>query len=242
LAKREKGGFWVGAVAVFFYPLNWLTKITYRGSEHIPVEGGVLLVMNHVSHWDPIVDGVFVHRHKRVPRILAKESVLRMPIFGRMARGVGTIPVYRGSTDAARSVSAAVEALGDGKCVVIYPEGSITKDPTGWPMYPRTGAARLALDSKATIIPVARWGTQELLNGYTKKFRPFPRKKVVFNIGEPVDMTSYRGQEMSMTLLRDVTFVLMDRVRDLVAEVRQEPAPTKYFRPAPKRSDDKPAS
>jgi 1-acyl-sn-glycerol-3-phosphate acyltransferase len=242
LAKREKSGFWVGVVAVFFYPLNWLTKIVYRGSEHIPVEGGVLLVMNHVSHWDPIVDGVFVHRHKRVPRILAKESVLRMPVFGRMARGVGTIPVYRDSTNAARSVSAAVQALGEGKCVVIYPEGSITKDPAGWPMYPRTGAARLALDSKATIIPVARWGTQDLLNGYTKKFRPFPRKRVVFNIGEPVDLTAYRGQEMSMTLLREVTFLLMDRVRDLVAEIRQEPAPTEYFRPAPKRSNDKPAS
>jgi 1-acyl-sn-glycerol-3-phosphate acyltransferase len=230
--RREKGGFWVGLTAVFFYPLSWMAKVSQRGNERIPREGGVLLVMNHVSHYDPVVDGVFVHRNKRVPRILAKESVLRMPVFGKMARGVGTIPVYRGTSDARHSLSAAFDALAEGKLVVIYPEGTITKDPAGWPMYPRTGAARLALDSEALVLPVARWGTQAILNGYTKKFRPFPRKPVRFEVGEPVDMSPYRGQEITPQLLRDVTTVLMERVRDLVAEIRGEPAPTDFFRPA----------
>jgi 1-acyl-sn-glycerol-3-phosphate acyltransferase len=231
LAKRERGGFWVGLTAVFFYPLNWIAKVTERGTERIPREGGVLLVMNHVSHFDPVVDGVFVHRNKRVPRILSKESVLRMPVFGRMARGVGTIPVYRGTSDAKQSLAAAFEALADGKLVVIYPEGTITKDPDGWPMYPRTGVARLALDSEALILPVARWGTQAILNGYTKKFRPFPRKPVQFVVGEPVDLSAHRGQEITPQLLRDVTNLLMERVRELVAEIRQEPAPKEFYRP-----------
>jgi 1-acyl-sn-glycerol-3-phosphate acyltransferase len=231
LASREKGGFWVGAVAVFFYPLNWIAKVTQRGNERIPREGGVLLVMNHVSHFDPVVDGVFVHKNMRVPRILAKESVLRVPVFGRMARGVGTIPVYRGTTDARQSLSAAVTALAEGKLVVIYPEGTITKDPAGWPMYPRTGVARLALDTDVPVLPVARWGTQAILNGYTKKFRPWPRKPVSFSVGEPVDLSAYRDQPVTPELLREVTNLLMVRVRDLVAGIRGEQAPEEFFRP-----------
>lgn len=243
MARREKGGFWVGVAAVLLYPLSAIGKVTQRGNR-LPREGGALVVMNHVSHFDPVVDGVFVHRNKRVPRILAKESVLRIPIFGRIARGVGTIPVYRGTNDAGQSLSAAVQTLAEGKLVVIYPEGTITKDPTGWPMYPRTGVARLALETTAPVVPVARWGTQAILNGYTKKFRPFPRKPVTIVVGEPVDMSPYRGQEITPQLLRDVTHLLMERVRDLLAEIRQEPAPTEFFRPAvdPKRSDDKRAS
>lgn len=244
MARREKGGFWVGAAAALLYPLNWLTKSVYLGTQHIPREGGVLLVMNHVSHYDPAVDGVFVHRNKRVPRILAKESVLRIPVFGRIARGVGTIPVYRGTTDAKQSLSAAVAALEEGKLVVIYPEGTITKDPAGWPMYPRTGVARLALESTAPVVPVARWGTQEILNGYTKKFRPLPRKPVTFSVGAPVDLSAHRGQEITPQLLREVTHLLMERVRELLAEIRKEPAPAEFFRQSaePKPTDDERAS
>ncbi|HEV2781038.1 MAG TPA: lysophospholipid acyltransferase family protein [Actinophytocola sp.] len=229
--SREKGGFWVGLTAVFFYPLSWIGKMIQHGNERIPREGGVLLVMNHVSHFDPVVDGVFVHKNKRVPRILSKESVLRMPIFGRMARGVGTIPVYRGTSDARASLSAAIDALAEGKLVVIYPEGTITKDPDGWPMYPRTGVARLALEVDVPVIPVARYGTQAILNGYTKKFRPFPRKPVHFNVGEPIDLSAYRGKPVTPELLREVTHLIMDRIRDLVAEIRDEKPPTEFFRP-----------
>lgn len=237
MRHREKGGFWVGLAAALLYPISWLAKVTQRGAT-LPREGGVLLVMNHVSHFDPVIDGVFVHRNKRVPRILSKESVLRMPVFGRIARGVGTIPVYRGTADASHSLSAAVEALAEGKLVVIYPEGTITKDPGWWPMYPRTGVARLALESlnrpdvDVPVIPVARWGTHEILNGYTRKFRPLPRKPVTILVGEPVDLSAFRDQPITPQLLRDVTHLLMGRVRDLIAEIRGEPAPPEFFRPA----------
>ncbi|HET9140789.1 lysophospholipid acyltransferase family protein [Actinophytocola sp.] len=239
MARREKGGFLIGVIAVLFYPLSWMTKFVQRGRERLPREGGVLLVMNHVSHFDPIVDAVFVHRNKRVPRILAKESVLRIPVFGKMARAVGTIPVYRGTAEARHSLAEAVDALGAGKLVLIYPEGTISKDPDSWPMYPRTGVARLALDSDVPVVPVARWGTQAVLNGYTHKFRPLPRKTVTFSVGEPVDLSAYRGQEVTPALLREVTNVLMTRVVELVAEIRGEPAPKEFFRPA---AGDKSAS
>jgi 1-acyl-sn-glycerol-3-phosphate acyltransferase len=243
LARREKGGFWVGVAAALFYPLNSMAKVTYRGLDRIPLEGGLLLAMNHVSHFDPVIDGVLVHKAKRVPRILSKESVLRIPVFGKIARGVGTIPVFRGTSDAKASLSEAIRALDEGKLVVIYPEGTITKDPQGWPMTPRTGVGRLALETDVPVIPVARWGTQAILNGYTKKFRPFPRKPVTVLLGEPVDLSAFRGKEITRELVSEVTNHIMAKVRDLVAEVRGEPAPEEFFRPAVARSsDDKRAS
>ena len=231
MARREKSGFWVLFTAVFFYPMAWLGKTTYLNRERLPEEGAALLVMNHISHLDPPVDAVFVHRNKRVPRFMAKDSLFRVPMFGRMLRGSGGIPVYRGSSEAKDSLRAAHEALREGKVVTIYPEGTITKDPTGWPMRARTGVARLALQNDVPVIPAARWGTNDILNGYTKKFRPFPRKKVVLLVGEPIDLSAYRQRPVTSALLREVTDLVMVRVRELLAEIRQEDAPAEFFRP-----------
>jgi len=231
-ARIEKSGFWVTMTALIFYPLSWIGKMVSVGGERIRHEGGVLLVMNHVSHLDPPVDAVFVHRQGRVPRFLAKESLFRVPVFKYLIGGAGSIPVARRSTAAGESLTAANEALRSGKLVIIYPEGTITKDPTGWPMRSRTGVARLALDNDVPVIPAARWGTNHIFDGYTKKFRPFPRKKVHIRLGEPVDLSAHRGRPITNELLREVTDLLMVRVRDELAEIRQEPAPTEFFVPA----------
>lgn len=234
-ARFEKTGFWVWVTAAFFYPIAAIGKTKNNGAENIQRPGGVLLVMNHISHLDPPVDAVFVHRNGRVPRFLAKESLFRMPVFKHMISGAGSIPVYRASVGAADSLVAAKEALQDGKLVVIYPEGTITKEPTGWPMRSRTGVARLALDCLEHDIPVitaARWGTRDILNAYTKKFRPFPRKKIWFDVSEPVDLSEFKGREPNNELLRVVTDFLMVRVRDQLAGLRGEPAPTEFYVPA----------
>ncbi|WP_084794281.1 lysophospholipid acyltransferase family protein [Actinokineospora bangkokensis] len=232
MGEREPSGFWVWAAASFFYPLSWLGKRDYRGVEKLPATGGALLVMNHVSHLDPPNDAVFVHRNRRVPRFMAKDSLFKVPVFGRILAGSGGIPVYRGSAVAADSLRAAHAALREGKVVLIYPEGTITKDPTGWPMRARTGAARLALENDVPVIPAARWGTNDIWNGYTKKFRPFPRKPVVTVLGDPVDLSAYRGKPQTAALLREVTDLMMTEVRDLLAEVRGERPPAEFFNPA----------
>ncbi|GLZ41707.1 lysophospholipid acyltransferase family protein [Actinokineospora sp. NBRC 105648] len=242
MGKREKGGFWVGAAAAVFYPLSWLGKRTYRDSGKLPADGPVLLVMNHVSHLDPPNDAVFVHRNKRVPRFMAKDSLFKVPLFGKMLAGSGGIPVYRGSAEAKHSLSAAHDALQTGKVVLIYPEGTITKDPDGWPMRARTGVARLALENDVPVIPGARWGTNRIWDGYTKKFRPFPRKRVVTLLGDPVDLSAYRGQPVTNQLLREVTDLLMSHVRTLLADIRQEPEPAEFFRPGARRGTDEAAS
>ncbi|MDQ3404729.1 MAG: 1-acyl-sn-glycerol-3-phosphate acyltransferase [Actinomycetota bacterium] len=238
MGKREKGGFWVGSAAALFYPLSAVGKREYRGAEKLPKTGGVLLVMNHVSHFDPLCDAVFVHRNGRVPRFMAKDSLFRLPVLGRMLAGSGGISVYRGSSEARDSLRAAHAALGEGKLVIIYPEGTISRDPAAWPMRGRTGVARLALENDVPVLPAARWGTNHILDGYTKKFRPFPRKKVVTLLGDPIDLSAYRGKPITNQLLREVTDLLMTDVRDLLAEVRGEPAPAEFFRQPIRRSTE----
>jgi 1-acyl-sn-glycerol-3-phosphate acyltransferase len=231
LARREKGGFWVGAAAALFYPVTALGRRDYRGAERIPREGAALLVFNHVSHMDPAVDAVFVHRQKRVPRFLAKESVVKAPIFGKIFLGSGGIPVYRGTTAAGDSLRAAHRALGEGKIVVIYPEGTITRDPDGWPKRCYTGAARLAVENEVPVIPIARWGTNYIFDGYSKKLKLFPRETVTHLVGEPIDLSGYRGKSSkSASLLREVTDKLMDEVTGLLTEIRQEQPPAKKKR------------
>jgi 1-acyl-sn-glycerol-3-phosphate acyltransferase len=167
-----------------------------------------------------------------VPRFLAKHSLWKIPVFGRILVASGQIPVYRDSADAQQSLRAGIEALGKGKVVVIYPEGTITRDPEGWPMQSRTGVARLALSSDVPVIPVVHWGTREIYDHYNRKFRPLPRTTVTVRASAPIDMSAYRGRPLDATILREVTDHLMGEVRTLLAEVRGETAPADFYKRA----------
>ena len=97
-------------------------------------------------------------------------------------------------------------------------------------MHPRTGVARLALAGDVPVVPMVHWGTQDVLDGYRKRYRPLPRTTVTVRCGEPVDLSAYRGRAVDAALLREVTDLIMGRVRDLLAEVRDEPAPQEFYR------------
>ena len=229
---KEKGGFWLGFAAAVLHPLTaLLARRRTLHADRIPKHGAALLVLNHVSHLDPAYDAVLIHQNGRVPRFLAKHSLWNVPVLSAVLRGTGQIPVYRGTSDAQQSLRAAHQALDDGKVVMIYPEGTITKDPDGWPMHARTGVARLALQHDGPVIPAARWGTVDIYDHYRKKFRPFPRKTVVTILGEPVDLSAYQDQPQTIALLREVTDLLMSRVKELLAEVREQPAPDGFYGP-----------
>jgi 1-acyl-sn-glycerol-3-phosphate acyltransferase len=230
--RREKGGFWIGLAAAVIYPVGRLLgRARYEGRSHLPPVGGALLVGNHISHLDPIYSALLVHRSRRVPRFLAKHSLWRVPVLGAVLRGGQQIPVYRDSADAQQSLREGTRALQDGKVVVIYPEGTITRDPDGWPMHSRTGVARLALSAEVPVLPVVHWGTRHVLDRYNRRFRPLPRTTITVRCGEPVDMSAYRGRPVDAALLREVTDMLMGHVRELLAEVRDEPAPPGFYRP-----------
>lgn len=226
----EKAGFWIWFAAAFFYPLcRVLARRVNRGAEHLPADGPALLVMNHVSHLDPVYDSVFVHKQGRIPHFLAKDSLFKPFLVRQVMWGTGQIPVYRGTTDARDSLRDASKALEDGKVVIIYPEGTVTREPNHWPMFARTGVARLAMEHDVPVVPAARFGTHEILDVYARKFRPLPRGLVTTVIGEPVDLSGYRERPVDAQLLREVTDLLMTRVTELETEIRGGTPPAEFY-------------
>jgi 1-acyl-sn-glycerol-3-phosphate acyltransferase len=162
-----------------------------------------------------------------VPRFLAKDSIFDVFLVGAAMRAMGHIPVKRGSTDARQSLAAAVAALERGDILVLHAEGTVTRDPDGWPMAGKTGAARLAtLVPDVPVIPVAQWGVQESIDLYKKRFRVAPRPKHVLAVGDPIDLSAYRDREPTAQVLREITDVIMRQLRADVAELRGIPAPT----------------
>ena len=123
------------------------------------------LCPNHISNADPLAVGQFLAFSGRWPRFLAKASVFRIPVIGRIIAACGQIPVERGSAQSKDALVAAAQALEQGRALVIYPEGTITYDPDLWPMRGKTGAARLALTTGCPVVPIGQWGAQELMPG-----------------------------------------------------------------------------
>jgi 1-acyl-sn-glycerol-3-phosphate acyltransferase len=228
-------GIWPAIVVV--YPVaSMLFRLRYRHAERIPPTGPVLLVANHVSVLDPMACGRLVFDAGRIPQFLAKESLFK-GVLGLLLRAAGQIPVARFTADARGSVSAAQEALGEGRVIVIYPEGSVTRDPDWWPMQARTGVARLALTTDAVVVPVAQWGPQRVHDYHAKKWHPRLRAPADYLVGEPVDLTALReevraGRPLTGDLLREVTDRIMSRIRDQLGELRGEQPPS-TFHPRP---------
>lgn len=225
--QDESRGMWWNVARAVWYPVKWVSgPHCFLGLEHIPAEGPALVVANHISYLDPIYTGIFFDKTPRLPRFLAKDAVFRMPVVGKLATELGQIPVRRGSAEAVDSLREADRSLEKGQVVAIYPEGTITRDPDFWPMRGRTGAARLAVEHDVPVIPLVHWNTQLIYDHYNgKKFRPFPRKRVIVRAGPPIDMSAFRGKGRGGELLRQATDHLMFGLRDLLAEVRGEQPP-----------------
>lgn len=229
---RRRIGFWYRLAAMVAKPpLLVLFKRDWRGKENIPAEGGFLTAVNHNSHLDPFAYAHFQYNTGRVPRFLAKSGLFTPPIVGGFMRGTGQIPVFRATADAAAAFRAAVEAVNKGECVVFYPEGTLTRDPDLWPMVSKTGVARVALLTRAPVIPIAQWGANEVLPPYSKKPKVLPRKTHHVLVGPPVDLSAYYGKEPTAELLREVTETIMEAVKQLLSELRGEPAPAGLYDP-----------
>ena len=230
---------WQRFAAMLVLPvLRVWTKPTWTGQAHLPSTGGVIIVANHASQFDPLVVAHYIYKAGRWPRFLAKASLWDIPVLGPFLRKVKQIPVERGSVEAVKSLDVLVDALQQGGVVVIYPEGTTTKEPDLWPMRGKTGAARLALVTGAPVIPVANWGAYKIFDARTKKLRFAPRVPVSVTAGPAVDLSRWAGSPPTKAVLDEMTEAIMLAVRDLVADLRGEQAPPLYDRPARVRRGD----
>ncbi len=204
-----------------------LTRSRWSGLEHLPRRGGVVVASNHVSWADPVTLARFLLLAGRTPSFLAKDSLFTVPVVGRVLRATGQVPVHRGRVDARTAFAAALERLREGGCVVMYTDGTLTKDPEQWPMVGKTGAVRLALETGAPVVPVVQWGVQVLL---PRQGRPrlVPRATVQVVVGEPVDLSAWRDRPLTATVLREATAAVVDSLVVILEDLRGTSAPPRW--------------
>ena len=210
-------------------------KRDWHGRENIPGDGGVIIAPNHLSYADWAAVALFTYQAGRYPAFLIKSPVFDVKLIGPFLRSVGQLPVNRGQIDAALVLKDAERSLRAGECLIVYPEGTASRDPDLWPMTGKTGVARLALVTGAPVIPVAHWGAQVILPYGSKKPHLVPRHLVRMLAGPPVDLSAYRGRPLGREVLRGATDAVMADITRLLARVRGEPAPAVPFDPAAAR-------
>lgn len=246
--RERRGAAFTVAVAIL-KPLLWtFTRPTWIDGTKIPETGGAVIAANHVSHVDPVTFAHLVWDHGRLPRFLAKAGLFEVFFVRWVLRSSGQIPVYRLTADAAHAFKGAVAAVGTGQVVIVYPEGTLTRDPGMWPMRGRTGAARIALTAGVPVIPVAQWGAQDLLRPYAKKPDLWPPTKVYAKVGDPVDLDDLRGRPVTREVLVEATDRIMTAITRLLEDIRGQEAPAVRFDPKasgvreignPHREDDR---
>ncbi|MCA1841949.1 MAG: 1-acyl-sn-glycerol-3-phosphate acyltransferase [Actinobacteria bacterium] len=136
--------------------LRWRVE----GVERIPRDGPVLLASNHISYFDPIAAANLTDLAGRRARFLAKAELFRNRYLAAALRNMGQIPVERGKGDTS-ALDAAAAALGMGRCVHVFPEGTISDDLD--PMAGKTGLARLAKAAGVDVTTVGIWGTHRVI-------------------------------------------------------------------------------
>ncbi len=213
--------------------MELLARYIVVDGEKLPKRGAFVLSPNHYSEIDPVVIGRVMYKLGRMPRYLTKASLFRVPVVGWFLRTSGQIPVERvGVVRGHDPIAAADKIVEAGHAVVIYPEGSLTRDPDLWPMRGKTGAVRMALLADIPLVPVAHWGTQLVMPRYGKKISFFPRKTITVKFGDPVDLSAFKGRGLDPKTLNEATAVLMAAITVLLADLRGEPAPAEAWDPS----------
>jgi 1-acyl-sn-glycerol-3-phosphate acyltransferase len=240
--NQEPGGQTISTVVRLLNAImKPLTKREWKYQDKVPKSGGVIFAANHISNADPLAIGQFLAFSGRWPRFLAKASVFEIPLVGRVIAACGQIPVQRDSTQAKDALIAAARAIEQGRALVIYPEGTITRDPDLWPMRGKTGAARLAFTTGCPVVPIGQWGAQELMPGRTPRFpKLFPRKTFRIAVGDPVSLEDLLQKPVTAATLDEATTRIMDAITVLVAELREATPPVDRYDPDSETTGERP--
>lgn len=221
---------YAAAIATLRPPLMAITTRDWTGGENLPERGGFIAAANHLSEIDPLIVAHYLVDHGCPPLFLAKASLFKIPLVGQALKGLGQVPVHRGTSRAGDALAEAEQAVFDGSCVAIMPEGTLTRDPDLWPMRAHVGVARLALVTRAPVIPIAQWGAQRLLAPYAN--RPtglFSRHTMQVTAGPAVPLEDLHGREDDTAALREATDRVMAAITAQLATLRGETPPEKPF-------------
>ncbi|MBA8817436.1 1-acyl-sn-glycerol-3-phosphate acyltransferase [Microbacterium halimionae] len=225
--------FWPLA-AIIVPIIGIFTKIEVSGEENLPTEGAYVLAPNHYSELDPVIVAVAVWRIGRAPRFMAKESLFKVPVLGWALRATGMIPVARTSnaSSAKHTIQTAHHLVENGSGVIVYPEGSLTRDPDAWPMRGKTGAVRVAVAGGIPLIPMAHWGVQEIMPRYGKLSLWPLRKRIKVVFGPAVPMPERGEKPTPPSVLVAATDAVMAQVAQMLGEIRGTQPPTERWNPS----------
>ncbi len=207
---------------MFYWLLKWvlvgpLLKTVFRprveGADGIPSTGAVILASNHLSYADWLFMPLVIHR--RVTFVAKAEYFQGPGLKGWLQRrffsGAGQVPIDRSSGKSAEgAMRTGLKILGRGELFGIYPEG--TRSPDGRLFRGRTGVARLALEAKVPVVPVAVIGT-DVVAPPGKKFGRWHSPHIRF--GAPLDFSRYEGMEGDRYILRAITDEIMYEIMEL---------------------------
>jgi 1-acyl-sn-glycerol-3-phosphate acyltransferase len=231
--EKSRPSFFWPLAALVLPPLTAIARFQIINRDKLPDSGAFILAPNHYSEIDPVIIAAVAWKLGRAPRFLTKASLFRVPVVGWFLAKSGQIPVERsGTTRKGAPLEAAQKLVDNGQIVIIYPEGTLTRDPDLWPMRGKTGAARMALDHDLPVIPVAHWGTQQVMARYSKKVSLVPRKTIAVKFGDPVDLSAYRGKPLDSTVAAEATNDIMQAITALLEDLRGEKAPPERWNPA----------
>lgn len=202
---------------------------SFEGVDNVPKEGPVILAFNHRSYFDTVAMQFLVAKIGRPCRFLAKKELFETPVIGQIVRLAGGIKVNRGSgsTEALRD---AVDALTAGEMVAIAPQGTI---PRGYDFFDpvlkgRPGAAQLAIDTKAPVIPVGLWGTEKVWarNRRLPRFEMTSRPKVSVTVGQPVELKRRKAKTDTERIMSAISALLPEEASQPYVPTAEELART----------------
>lgn len=200
--------------------LAFLGTARIEGIEHVPRTGAFILVANHCSQADPPLLGWATgHQIGRIVHFLAKDEMHHWPIIGWLADRSGVFWVRRGEGDRAAQ-RLALQLLGQGKPIGIFPEGTRSRD--GRMREGRAGATLLAIRSGALIVPVGIAGSHRLFPSDSRLPR---RSRLTFRIGEPFRLEHQPSGRIDRGVLAAGTERIMERIAALLPPAQKPRLP-----------------
>lgn len=200
--------------------LAFLGTARIEGIEHVPRTGAFILVSNHCSQADPPLLGWATgHQIGRIVHFMAKDEMHHWPIIGWLADRSGVFWVRRGEGDRAAQ-RLALQLLGQGKPIGIFPEGTRSRD--GRMREGRAGATLLAIRSGALIVPVGIAGSHRLFPGDSRLPR---RSRLTFRIGEPFRLEHQPSGRIDRGVLAAGTERIMERIAALLPPAQKPRLP-----------------